>query len=189
MRTSATGNRAGFTLIELLVVLALMGLVSGMVALTLAPANTAPGHRAAEKLAARLELVRQKAILTGELLTVVLSARAIQVERHTATGWQAAPNTLAGGARFALPASLLSGIRIDGESAALPRTLAPAVNPARQTDGRGGDAAPRLIFTPLGMQAPFEITIAPDRASPGDPPFVIRGVPGHAIALTEGGAP
>lgn len=71
-------NARGFTLIELMVVLALMALVSGVVALSVRPSPQQQIGREAERLALWLEAVRSQSRGQGQVIQVRVDAAGAQ---------------------------------------------------------------------------------------------------------------
>jgi general secretion pathway protein H len=90
MPTSATGSSsrsAGFTLVEVMVVLAIVGLMSAVVALSL-PASGDDLRREGERLAARLAAARDSAILGNRETAAVIDARGYRFEERAGRAWR-----------------------------------------------------------------------------------------------------
>jgi type II secretion system protein H len=64
-RSAAPARRAGFTLIEMIAVVTILGLLVALVAPNLGALSGVTLRSAADALAARLELARQRAVMTG----------------------------------------------------------------------------------------------------------------------------
>lgn len=91
MRRSSRGGRrphhaAGFTLVELIVVVALIGLASTVVVLTM-PDDQARLQREAERFAARLVHARQSAILGLRPIEVTVTAQGYGFTREDLGRW------------------------------------------------------------------------------------------------------
>ncbi len=78
---------AGFTLVEIMVVLAIIGLMSGVVALTL-PDEAAALHRQADRFAGHLVRAREEAIMASRPVRVRVDAVGYGFERYGRDGWQ-----------------------------------------------------------------------------------------------------
>lgn len=77
MPTSATGKaerRAGFTLVELMVVVTIIGLMSGLVVLSL-PDSRPSLSTEAERFGARLLRAREEAVMSGRGVEVVVTSQ------------------------------------------------------------------------------------------------------------------
>jgi general secretion pathway protein H len=72
-------NARGFTLIEMMVVLALVALVSGVVALSIRPSPQQQLGREAERLALWLEAVRSQSRGLGQIMQVRVDASGAQI--------------------------------------------------------------------------------------------------------------
>lgn len=140
MPTSPTGadgrsSQAGFTLVELMIVVAIIGLVSGVVVLSL-PDNDRTLRRAAETLAARIAVARDMAIVDGRATSLVLDAGGYGFAQRS--GGVARPMVQRGLRRDAWP---------EGVSALV--------------DGRPGG---QVRFDPTGIADPAVVTLSRDSA-------------------------
>lgn len=78
--------RNGFTLVELLVVLAILGLLTGGV-LLLAPDRSARARPVAEALAARIAMLRERAILSAAATRLRVDAQGYRFEQRRNGAW------------------------------------------------------------------------------------------------------
>ena len=113
-RTSATGvPEAGFTLIELLVVLLLMGIMLGMVTLSVRSPKTRPLGEEAERLAASMNLAVDEARLTGQPVLLLLDRQGWRFFVSGPQGPEPVPDDQLPGGGFDPP---LDGITLEGGS-------------------------------------------------------------------------
>ncbi len=133
------GRGAGFTLVEILVVLAILGLLAGVVALTL-PDDRAALDRQADRFASHLLRAREEAIIGARSVRVSADADGYAFARLQSGQWTA----------------------IDGNAFAprrWPDGIAPAIDPR----------APRtsFAFDPTGAAEPQRLLLArgPDRVA------------------------
>lgn len=134
MRTSATGNR-GFTLVELLVVLAIIGLASGVVVMTM------PDPRGdivvdAERFAARAKAAQDAAVLDARPMALWVTGSGYGFERRERAGWRPLADR--------------------------PFEERPWSKGARALVGEAGRA--RIIFDVTGVAEPLELTLLRDDA-------------------------
>lgn len=134
---------AGFTLIEMLVVLIIVGVTLGMVSVNLTPDNRQVLESEAQRLALLFEQARDEA---------VTSARAI--------AWSAGPNG-AGSYQFWRRGVDSTWASLDDVQIFRPRQLQSPVKLTNLVINENR-AAPeeRLIFSPSGFNAPFELALA-----------------------------
>lgn len=150
----ATGNNrrrareAGFSLVELMVVIFLMGLISGVVALTLPPQMSA-AEREAQRLAARLHLAMEDAVMTGDALGFGANARGYGFFRLRRGQWRQIEDDRMFGAQDWEP-----GVSAIIETRGF--TLEP--------DG-AEDLRPVIRFDPLGGATPFAIVLRQERST------------------------
>jgi general secretion pathway protein H len=85
MPTSAIGER-GFTLIELLAVLTILSIATAAVLLVV-PTGRGSVHKDAEKLAARIALVRDKAIIGSRPTALAIDPAGYQFEERRRGEW------------------------------------------------------------------------------------------------------
>lgn len=90
MLTSATGAsspaEAGFTLVELMVVLVVMGLIAGAVVLTVPDGRPRLADEA-ERLAARLVMAREEAVITNKSVDVAFTSRGYAFRKLVGGTW------------------------------------------------------------------------------------------------------
>lgn len=100
MPTSATGasrppRRAGFTLVELMVVITVIGLAATAVVLS-APDPRPSVSIEAERLAARLVMARDEAILSNRSVAAIMSADGYRFQAFDGVDWQPLTGALKG---------------------------------------------------------------------------------------------
>ncbi|ADV26795.1 general secretion pathway protein H [Pseudoxanthomonas suwonensis 11-1] len=127
----------GFTLVELLVVVALVGLASAAVVLTV-PGGEAVLHRQADEFGLRLRHARDEAILGGRMVQVGADAAGYRFSRRDLGHWQPleatpfAPRAWRDGVQAVLPPRQARvGFRFDPTGAAEPQQLLLARDGAR----------------------------------------------------------
>lgn len=84
--TADAPRRNGFTLVELMVVLALFGLISATVLLTM-PDLRGSVHAEAERFAARAKAAQDKAVLDGRAVAVRVDGSGYAFERRAEGEW------------------------------------------------------------------------------------------------------
>ncbi len=144
----------GWTLVELLVVVFVIGLMSGLVVMSLPP-GTPLAEREADRLARILDRTAKEAIVAGEPLAWRLDGGAYRLERYRDGDWQ--PADLAR-PPAPVPASLRVRVALDG---------AVAADAGGDGGGRGLAAARdaeavlarRIIFLPYGEATPADILL------------------------------
>jgi general secretion pathway protein H len=88
MQTSAIGER-GFTLVEMMAVLAILALSTAAVLLVV-PTGRGSALKSAEKLAARIVLVRDEAVIAARPMAVAVDAGGYRFEEWRGGEWLAA---------------------------------------------------------------------------------------------------
>ena len=133
--TGKAGRRAGFTLVELLVVVTIIGLMSGLVVLSL-PDGRPSLSAEAERFGARLLRAREEAVLTGRTVEVVISAEGYSFAQRR------------GGERLALTDGPFGPERWDPDT--------------RVSGGEGQSSPSPLVFDPTGGADPMEVVLQRD---------------------------
>lgn len=162
MRISATGNSeldhggrmaAGFTLVELLVVLVVVGLMTGIVVLTLPPESGAV-EQDARRFAARLVLAADESVISGNTIGVIVTRDGYGLRRLYRGQWQApGNNSLFGDMHWQEDVLVL--LERNGEPVSLDASLAVETN-----DGGAGERkSPTLLLDQLGAVTPFHLTL------------------------------
>lgn len=162
---TAAARSRGFTLIELLVVVALIGVITAAVVLTVPSRSTAElQHTEAQRLQARMTLAREEAVLRARTFGLHVESDGYAFVHRGDTGWQRLdPGHPLQPRR--LPAPLRLELDIDGRGTSLG---------ASDDGGRARDeSAPQLFFLAggeirpgytlrvLGEDSRVEYTIAP----------------------------
>ena len=132
--------RNGFSLVEMMVVLFVMGLLAGVVVLSL-PGDARELRTEAERFAARTVAARDEAISGARPVAVVVGKAGYYFEQRRDGGWQPLDP-----GRFGLVAWK------DGTAA----SIVGAPSNSRGGEGAQPDAAPerqRLVFDPVGLSS------------------------------------
>jgi general secretion pathway protein H len=85
MQTSATGER-GFTLVEMMAVMAIIALSTAVVLLVM-PASRGTAPKSAEKLAARIALVRDTAVIAARPMAIAVDTDGYRFEEWRRGEW------------------------------------------------------------------------------------------------------
>ena len=145
---------SGFTLIEILIVIVILGIATVVATANLFQSDEEKLQQEAEKLLAVLQIARDEAAFGGRIIAVVIIDNKIQfLERDVAdpSRWNV---------------SVIEALK--------PRMLSDAFNAQLRVGTASVDAKDNLVtFLPIGVSAPFEITL---RAPAGS-----RKIAGDAI--------
>jgi general secretion pathway protein H len=135
--------RAGFTLVEVMTAMMVAALVAGAV-LLMAPGQGSALRASAERLAARIKVAEDRAVLTNRTLALVVTPEGYGFERLEDAGWQ----------------------RIEGETSGLSFHIWPRNARPRLAELDGGDLssgrARATRFDPVGGAAPMRLVIDGD---------------------------
>lgn len=136
----------GLTLVELLIALAIAGMAASAVVLTL-PASGDALSREGARLAAKLRLAGDLAVLRGHPIGLELTADGYRFVRLEAGDWRVLDEIAPlAAADWSAP----SAIRLDsGETAFV-----------REDDTALGEGAPAIRFDAIGLASPFTLRIA-----------------------------
>lgn len=152
MQISVTGNNRrraasrGFTLVEILVALVIVSLLSGLVVVTLPSSRGVSSASVAERLAARMKIAADTAILTGRMTGLELAAGDYRFITRSVTGWS--PLDVLNARRERWPEDMLVVLSIEGERLTLSPTITTRVTPR-----------PDLYFTPGGELPAFRLEL------------------------------
>lgn len=102
------GDRAGLTLVEMLVVLAIVGISAGMVTLAVGGRNDAAAQTEANRLADRLRLAADEALIVGRPVTLTMNPAGYAFETGTMNP-----------AEWAMRYELPRGVRLSAEASEL----------------------------------------------------------------------
>jgi general secretion pathway protein H len=173
MQTLATGkNRAiprhaGFSLIEMLVVVAVVGLLSVVVVLTM-PTSGGAAREDARRFAARAQVAAQESIISGKPIGLAVDDQAYRFYRFRNGEWQAAD---------------AAGPLVENhwdEDVSL--SVQPPM-PAKSDDPEERQQqpyVPGVIFNPIGAVTPFRVAV-----SAGSQRYIIASTPRGDITLEE----
>jgi type II secretion system protein H len=128
-------REAGLTLVEVLMVVFIIGLVTGVAVMTL-PERQDPYKKALADVQDTIDAIRDRSIMTGEVLGLSIDDNRIAVVSWTGTEWQPT-----GRAAFNLPAH--AELEIVRERA----------------DTGGADVPSVIIFNPLGVTEPVRLDL------------------------------
>lgn len=86
LRLGPAGHREGFTLVELLMTVAVLGLATGAVVLSMPDPRRALGEDA-ERFAARLQVAQEEAILSNRMIAVEVSSLGYDFSSYDGQAW------------------------------------------------------------------------------------------------------
>ncbi|WOI54371.1 type II secretion system minor pseudopilin GspH [Parvularcula sp. LCG005] len=163
MRILAAGSnrnhQRGLSLVELLVVLIVIGLISGVAVMAIAP-RASEAERAATRFAGTVEQLLDMAIVEARPVGIDVAATSISVRRFSAGSWQAVALPRTAGARVtdvSLELSVSDEFDLpeadDNDSIDLMFRQAPAKS-AETT------RMPVIVFSPVGEVTPFTLMFA-----------------------------
>lgn len=140
MKTECTSRRhdAGMTLVEVLLVVFIMGLIAGVAVMTL-PSRDTPQEKALQTVRTAIEDVRDRAVLTGEVLGLRLGPGGFELVSWTGEEW--------------LPTRVQPVMR-------LPQAVRISFAPLEGKRGLEKDRPMALVFNPLGVNEPIRLEIS-----------------------------
>lgn len=135
---------AGMTLVEVLMVVFIAGLVAGVAVMTL-PQRESAHEKAVREVRQTVRDLRDRSLITGEVLGLAVTAQGLEVQRWTGESWETAARPLRLGGDVHITARPVGG---------------------RQTSDRE-DEEVLLVFNPLGTSDPvlLEVGTGPQRAT------------------------
>ena len=141
-------NDNGFTLIELLVVVIIIGLMASVVVLNL-PSNDKTLRQESDIVTARLHLVSQEAILTGNVIGLRIHQEGYSFMRRIQGQWVAyTPPGLKGAILW--PENTKLDFRFEGEKITL----------SKNNTASGLPLTPNIYFLPSGETQNFDLTFS-----------------------------
>ncbi|WP_300381591.1 prepilin-type N-terminal cleavage/methylation domain-containing protein [Henriciella sp.] len=129
--------QSGMTLVEVLLVIFIMGLVAG-VAVTTLPERESPQEEAVRELGQSIRTIQDQSVLTGDVLALRTEKGRVSLLRWDGYEWQPAERAF-----------------ID-----LPQAVNVRLSRADERRTRNEDEARMLVFDPLGVIEPIDVTIS-----------------------------
>lgn len=148
----------GYTLVELLVVLAVIGIMLGLVSLSIAPDRQAQLKRDAERLETLFALAAEEAQLSSHAIAWRGDASGYAFFRRDGDGWRPMP----GDAQFRARAWDLAPMRLTLVASDVTRW---DVRPGASSMNAGDDGSTSLAFPRDGLQPAFALTLEADGKS------------------------
>jgi len=139
----AFGKEKGFTLIELLVVLVIIGVLTSLIGLSIAPNKPSP-QKESRRFYQVLEAARQQAVLFNQDLGVELTTNSYQVLHWRAQQWWSSDNPMF--SEYRLPENLNQTLWLDGLE-------------NENESGDSGNPQPQILLFATGEVTPFGWTL------------------------------
>ncbi len=140
----------GFTLLEILIVIVIIGITAALASANLFPSEDEKLQLESERLLSLLQRARDEAVFGGRVIGVAVAADRIEfLERDVAdiTRWQA--SKLDDLHARALPETLRAQLRIGAQTGAQ----------TAQQDRAASAENSQIVFLPVGVAAPFDLTL------------------------------
>lgn len=144
LSTGKHNSQHGFTLLELMLVVVVVGLIAGVVTLSLPEQDSRQLLRESERIRYLLRHAQQQAIFRGQDVGISVTAQQISTVIQSEQGWQ----RLAGNTTIEIPEALKITLDIEGQAV---RLLASAEPRAIQ---------PQLLFTSDGQYQSFHFQLS-----------------------------
>ncbi|MGB0467289.1 MAG: GspH/FimT family pseudopilin [Pontibacterium sp.] len=142
--TGKAARQTGFTLLELMLIVLVIGLLSGVVAHTLAPARDDQADLFKSQLLRFLRSTQQQAVFSGSEFALLFSHNRLSPLEYTEDGWQAVIEI----SPLERPERLSWTLEIEGNT----------VEP--QDEDNLTQVIPQLIFYSDGQYSPFKMTLS-----------------------------
>lgn len=133
----SSSSQSGMTLMEVLLVIFIMGLVSGVAVATL-PERKSPQQKAVRDLGQSIRAIQDQSILTGDVLALRAAKGQVSLLRWDGYEWQPA----------------------EREFIDLPQAVDVRLSRADERRTRNEDEPRMLVFDPLGVIEPVDVTIS-----------------------------
>lgn len=153
-------HQRGFTLLEILVVLVIIGILSGVAAMSFVRADQETLKAEAARLQSTLRHAQDGAIFASEPRGLALYQNGYRLLRFDTQRYQW--NALAGEKNYTLPKDLLLSLELEGTPLPLP--------PLAEKEKKA--PFPAIVFSPQGELTPFSLKVA--IAGNPQPGMVIR---------------
>ncbi|GGD00108.1 GspH/FimT family pseudopilin [Aquisalinus flavus] len=146
------GRQRGMTLVEVLVVVVILGLVAGVVVMTL-PSEEDTARIEAFGFASQVKVAQELAVTRGEIVGLRMEETRYSFVAYRADGWTSLVLPGAGGPEHSLAAETRSSLLLDSEPATGTAGGTRPFSLARESDQP--PPQPDLVFLPTGAAPPF----------------------------------